>query len=226
MREREQTKRALWSGVKHVLLDMDGTLLDLYFDDYFWGHLVPEKYAEKHDIPFGKAKEYLYEKYRSHERTLNWTDIDFWTRELGLDIPALKEQVRHLIDVHPYVIEFLDLLRKRGKKVVLTTNAHYKTVALKMRKTQLGHHFDRVITSMDMGYPKEDLRFWENAQKTLKFRNDATMFIDDTEEVLYTAREYGIKYVVLKGIANTKAPRRENSDFLRVDEFKELFPDE
>jgi len=187
---------------------------------------VPEKYAEKHDIPFGKAKGYLYEKYRSHERTLNWTDIDFWTRELGLDIPALKEQVRHLIDVHPYVIEFLDLLRKRGKKVVLTTNAHYKTVALKMRKTQLGHHFDRVITSMDMGHPKEDLRFWENAQKTLKFRNDATMFIDDTEEVLYTAREYGIKYVVLKGIANTKAPRRENSDFLRVDMFKELFPDE
>jgi len=79
---------------------------------------------------------------------------------------------------------------------------------------------------MDMGHPKEDLRFWENAQKTLKFRNDATMFIDDTEEVLYTAREYGIKYVVLKGIANTKAPRRENSDFLRVDMFKELFPDE
>jgi len=226
MTEREQTKRALWSGVKHVLLDMDGTLLDLYFDDYFWGHLVPEKYGEKHDIPFGKAKEYLYEKYRSHERTLNWTDIDFWTRELGLDIPSLKEQVRHLIDVHPYVIEFLDLLRKKGKKVVLTTNAHYKTVALKMRKTQLGHHFDRVITSMDMGYPKEDLRFWENAQKTLKFRNDATMFIDDTEEVLYTAREYGIKYVVLKGIASTKAPRRENSDFLRVDMFKELFPDE
>lgn len=226
MTDREQTKSALWSEVKHVLLDMDGTLLDLYFDDYFWGHLVPEKYAEKHDMPFGKAKEYLYEKYRSHERTLNWTDIDFWTRELGLDIPALKEQVRHLIDVHPYVIEFLDLLRKKGKKVVLATNAHYKTVALKMRKTQLGHHFDRVITSMDMGYPKEDLRFWEHAQKTLKFRKEATMFIDDTEEVLYTAREYGIKYIVLKGIANTRAPRRENSDFLRIDVFKELFPDE
>ncbi len=32
----------LWGpGIKYVLLDMDGTLLDKYFDDYFWEHLVP-----------------------------------------------------------------------------------------------------------------------------------------------------------------------------------------
>jgi len=221
----QEARDALWSDVKHVLIDMDGTLLDLYFDDYFWGHLVPEKYAEEHDMPFGRAKEFLYNKYRSREKTLSWTDIDFWTEELGIDIPALKEQIRHLIDVHPHVIEFLDLLRERGKKVVLATNAHYKTVALKMRKTQIGHHFDKVITSMDMGYPKEDLRFWENAQKTLKFDNGRTMFFDDTEDVLYTAREYGIRYVILKGIASTKAPPKENSDFLKVDMFSELFPD-
>ncbi|OIO27600.1 MAG: hypothetical protein AUJ60_08885 [Nitrospirae bacterium CG1_02_44_142] len=42
--------------IKYVLLDMDGTLLDKYFDDYFWEHLVPEKYAEKNCITFGKAK--------------------------------------------------------------------------------------------------------------------------------------------------------------------------
>ena len=89
--------------IKYILLDMDGTLLDLYFDDYFWGHLVPEKYAEKHDMSFGAAKEYLYNTYKSHEKTLNWCDIDFWSRELRLDIPALKEQIRHLIEVPIHV---------------------------------------------------------------------------------------------------------------------------
>ncbi len=84
-----------------VLLDMDGTLLDKYFDDYFWEHLVPEKYAEKNNITFGKAKEELLEKYKAHEGTLNWTDIDFWSQKLGLDIPALKEQIRHLIKSMP-----------------------------------------------------------------------------------------------------------------------------
>ena len=93
--------------IKFVLLDMDGTLLDKYFDDFFWEHLVPEKYAEKHNITFGKAKEELMEKYKVHEGTLNWTDLDFWSKELHLDIPALKEQIRHLIEVHPHVIDFL-----------------------------------------------------------------------------------------------------------------------
>jgi putative hydrolase of the HAD superfamily len=220
----EEVRDALWSEVNHVLIDMDGTLLDKYFDDYFWGHLVPEKYSEKHHMSFGKAKEFLCEKYRSHEMTLNWTDIDFWSHELALDIPVLKEQLRHLIDVHPYVLEFLDLLRQHKKKIILATNAHYKTVALKMRKTEIGHYFDRVVTSMDMGYPKEDLRFWERARKMIHFEKDATMFIDDTEDVLKTAQAFGIKYIILKGIASSKEPPSNSNSFVRVNLFKELFP--
>ncbi len=97
--------------IKFILLDMDGTLLDKYFDDFFWEHLVPEKYAEKHNITFGKAKEELMGKYKAHEGTLNWTDLDFWSKELHLDIPALKEQIRHLIEVHPHVIDFLKMMK-------------------------------------------------------------------------------------------------------------------
>ena len=88
------------SDIGYVLLDMDGTLLDKYFDDFFWEQLVPEKYAEKHAMTFGRSKEELGGKYRFHEGTLNWTDLDFWSRELNLDIPALKEQIQHLIEVH------------------------------------------------------------------------------------------------------------------------------
>ncbi len=96
--------------IKYVLLDMDGTLLDLHFDDYFWGHYVPEKYAERHGMSPEAAKTHLYDIYKSHEKTLKWCDIDFWSTELDLNIPALKEQIRHLIAVHPHVIEFLELI--------------------------------------------------------------------------------------------------------------------
>jgi Predicted hydrolase (HAD superfamily) len=153
--------------ISYILLDMDGTLLDKYFDDYFWGHLVPEKYAEKHKLTFGKAKEELFSKYRSQEGTLNWTDVDYWSRELKLDIIALKEQIRHLIEVHPHVEDFLREMRSRKKHIWIVTNAHYKVLSMKLKKTELGKYLDGAITSFDMGIPKEYLEFWERAQRGL-----------------------------------------------------------
>lgn len=215
--------KALWGpGIKYVLLDMDGTLLDKYFDDYFWEHLVPEKYAEKHGMTFGKAKEELMNKYKRHEGTLNWTDIDFWSRELELDIPALKEQIRHLIEVHPHVEDFLRLLKRHRKKVFIATNAHFKVLDLKMKKTKIGKYFDACITSFEMGYPKEDIRFWQKAEERLGFEKDRTLFIDDTEEILKTARRFGIKYIAFKARATSRKKPKPSKDFLTITDFNEL----
>ncbi len=213
----------LWGPeIKYVLLDMDGTLLDKYFDDYFWEHLVPERYAEKHGITFGRAKEELMKKYRHHEGTLNWTDIDFWSRELDLDIPALKEQIRHLIEVHPHVENFLMRLKKYRKKVFIVTNAHFKVLDLKMKKTNIGKYFDRCITSFEMGHPKEDIRFWQKASERLGFVKEKTLFIDDTEEILKTARRFGIRYIVFKARATSKKTPKPSKDFLTITDFSEL----
>ncbi|MBI5099698.1 MAG: HAD-IA family hydrolase [Nitrospirae bacterium] len=208
--------------IKYILLDMDGTLLDLYFDDYFWGHLVPEKYAEKHNMTFGAAKDFLYTTYKSHEKTLNWCDIDFWSKELHLDIPALKEQIRHLIEVHPHVIDFLKMMRRRRKKIFLVTNAHFKTVKIKFGKTEIGKYFDDVLCSFDVGYPKEFIEFWRLAEKKLKFDKEKSIFIDDTEEVLKTAREYGIKYLIFKAKASSKAEPKKTNEFFTIHDFREL----
>jgi putative hydrolase of the HAD superfamily len=218
-----EIKEALHSdAVTHVLLDMDGTLLDKYFDDYFWEHLVPEKYADKHNISFGKAKEELLGKYKSHEETLNWTDIDFWSAELGLDILALKEQIRHLIEVHPHVEEFLKLMRSRGKKVFIVTNAHDKVLAMKLRKTEIGKHLNGAITSAEMGFPKEKEEFWLRTEKKLGFHREHTLFVDDTLAVLRTAKQYGIRYIVYKAKGNSKVPHGYSPDFATVIDFKEL----
>lgn len=211
-----------FNDIKFVLLDMDGTLLDKYFDDYFWEHLVPEKYAEKHHITFGKAKEELLLKYKAHEGTLNWTDIDFWSKELHLDIPALKEQIRHLIEVHPHVEDFLKMLRRHKKKVYMVTNAHYKVLDIKLKKTEIGKYFDRCITSFEMGYPKEMLEFWNKTEKILKFDREKTLFIDDTAEIIKTARNFGIKHLLLKTRANSKKEDKPVDGFPVLKDFKEL----
>jgi 5'-nucleotidase len=208
--------------IQYVLLDMDGTLLDKYFDDYFWEHLVPEKYAEKHSITFGKAKEELFQKYKFHEGTLNWTDLDFWSGELDLDIPALKEQIKHLIEVHPHVEEFLRTMRKEKKKVFLVTNAHYKSIELKFKKTQIGKYFDAVLSSFDAGHPKESIRFWKKAEKILGFEKEQTLFIDDTEEILKTAKHYGIRYILYKARSNSRVTPVYSNSFMHIVDFDEL----
>ncbi len=208
--------------INFVLLDMDGTLLDKYFDDFFWEHLVPEKYAEKHNISFGKAKEVLVHKYKAHEGTLNWTDLDFWSQELNLDIPALKEQIKHLIEVHPHVEDFLNKMRRQKKKVFLVTNAHYKSIDLKFRETLIGKYFDSVLSSFDVGFPKESLEFWEAAEKRLGFDKTATLFIDDTEEILRTAKRYGVRYIVYKARSNSKIKPCKSSEFMHITDFKEF----
>ncbi|MDA8083333.1 MAG: HAD-IA family hydrolase [Nitrospiraceae bacterium] len=211
--------------IKYILLDMDGTLLDKYFDDYFWEHLLPEKYAEKKQMTFGRAKEELLTRYKAHEGTLNWTDIDFWSREMDIDIPALKEQMRHLIEVHPHVEDFLAAMRRRKKKIFLLTNAHYKVLDLKFRKTDLGKYFDAAVTSFEIGYPKERIEFWEETQKLLGFEKESSLFIDDTKAVLKTARAFGIRYILYKAVANSKAGKGSSKEFMMLEDFAELLDD-
>jgi HAD superfamily hydrolase (TIGR01509 family) len=210
--------------IRYVLLDMDGTLLDKYFDDYFWEHLLPEKYAEKKNITFGKAKEELLLKYKAHEGTLNWTDIDFWSREVDIDIPALKEQIKHLIEVHPHVEEFLKMLKRRKKKVFLVTNAHYKVLDIKLKKTRMGRYFDATVTSFEMGYPKEMQEFWEKAEKRLGFRKEKSLFIDDTKAVLRAAKKFGIRYILYKSFSSSRTEKGSSGEFPSLSDFADLMP--
>jgi putative hydrolase of the HAD superfamily len=209
-----------------VLLDMDGTLLDRYFDDYFWEHLVPERYAEKHKITFGKAKEELFKKYKAHEGTLNWTDIDFWSRELGLDIMALKEQIRHLVEVHPHVEVFLKMLKTRKIKTFIVTNAHYKVLDMKLKKTDLGKYLTGAITSFEIGYPKEKIEFWNKAEQKLNFSKEKTILVDDTLEVLRTAQRFGIKYLIYKAISYSKVKPLPSAEFMTILDFGDLMKQE
>lgn len=208
---------------------MDGTLLDKYFDDYFWQHLLPEKYAEKNNITFGRAKEELFRKYKKHEATLNWTDIDFWSREVAIDIPALKEQIKHLIEVHPHVEEFLGMLKNQKKKVFLVTNAHDTVLNMKLKKIPIGRYFDAAVTSFEIGFPKERIEFWKKVQKHIGFDKGKTLFIDDTEAVLRTAQKFGIRYILYKTYASSRsgAKREIASEFPVIRDFRELIsPDD
>jgi HAD superfamily hydrolase (TIGR01509 family) len=211
-----------WDDITWVLLDMDGTLLDKHFDDYFWETLVPEQYALRRGLSLADARDLVFARYKKEEGTLNWTDIDFWSRELDLDIPALKEGIRHLIEVHPDAEDFLKFLRTRGKKVALVTNAHYKTLSLKMEHVGLLDYFDEVISSFDLGTPKEDSRFWEMLRERLNFDPRKALLVDDNAEALAAARQSGIGHVFFKAKSSSRQGPEAHPDFSSIESFREL----
>lgn len=211
-----------WQNIDIVLLDMDGTLLDKYYDDYFWEQYVPQQYAKLKGIPLLDAEEKLLKKYKAMEKTLEWTDLDYWSSELGLDIPDLKLQIAHLINVHPYVIEFLKFCRKRGKKIYLVTNAHGKTLKIKMAKTDMGNYFDRIICSEEIGVAKENQAFWPDLKTLLNLDFNRTLLADDNEEVLLAAREAGLSTLIYVAKPSSKDPVKYSSMFPSIIFFKEL----
>jgi len=213
-----------WKSVDTVMLDMDGTLLDRHFDDHFWEEFVPARYAEKHGGTMEEATRHLLSRYRSQERTLAWTDLDFWSRELSLDIPALKREVDHLINLHPHVLPFLAAVRASGRPVVLVTNAHSKTLDLKMSKTPLAGLVDRIVTAHEFGVPKEDGRFWALLGEKVPFDPARTLLADDTVGVLESARAYGIRFLVHISRPNSRRAPTPSADFFSIESFAAIMP--
>jgi len=213
-----------WQRIDTVFLDMDGTLLDLNFDTYFWLEHVPQRYAEKHGIALEEAKANLMARYQALLGTIDWYSIDYWTEELELDIALLKEEVDHLIAVHPYVTDFLDAVRAAGKRVWLVTNAHMKSLELKMNRTRLGGHFDRLVCAHDFGLPKEQPVFWEKLQQLEAYHPERTLLVDDSLPVLRSAREYGIGWLLAVYEPDTQQPRRDVAEFEAIETFRDILP--
>ena len=213
-----------WNLIDTVLLDMDGTLLDRHFDDHFWLEHVPKRYAEKNGMSHADAKQRLHRLFRSQENTLNWTDLDYWSNQLGLDIPVLKEELNHLIAVHPFVTEFLLFLRRQGKATYLVTNAHGKTLDLKLRRTRIGSYFDGLISAHDLGLPKEDPAFWAKLQEKVPFVPERTMLGEDSETNLGTAQLFGIKYLIHVGRFSSQSAPAVSKTFTTINYFSELLP--
>ncbi len=213
-----------WSQIDTILLDMDGTLLDKYFDDHFWEEYVPKVYAEANSVTEAEARKVLLKKYQAVESTLEWCDLDFWSDQLGLDIPELKCKVNHLIQVHPYVIDFLEYIKKIGKTVHLVTNAHSKTLDIKLRKTAIGPHFDHLVCAEEIGLAKEEPEFWNRLESMLKYDKKRTLLADDTEKVLNSANQYGMGFLLSIARPSTRLAVKYSEKYPSVAFFNELLP--
>ncbi len=213
-----------WSQIDTVLLDMDGTLLDLYFDNYFWRTHLPRRYAELHGFTEENALAFLQKRFAEEHGKLNWYCLDFWQQELDLDIVALKREVSHLIAMRPHSEAFLDALVAAGKSIWLVTNAHMDSVDLKLACTPLANWLDRIVSSHQLGAAKESQVFWHALQALHPFDVRRTLFVDDTQSVLSAAAVYGIQHLLCIAHPDSSESVREVSGFPAVSDFDQVLP--
>ena len=225
-----------WQEIDTIFLDMDGTLLDLYFDNHFWQEFIPKRYAEEHGLSYDEANRIMQDKYGRVAGTMEWYCVDYWSEQLSLDIEALKREVAHYIAIHPHVETLLERLvkitltwgetsvdlHKSDKQVWLVTNAHHKSLNLKMEKTSLHRYFDEIICSHDYGRPKEDPTFWGQLRQHKHYEPARTLLVEDSLAVLKSAREYGIGHLLAITHPDSRQGGRTITDYPAVADFEDI----
>jgi len=226
MNQALQTKAPLadsdWQALDTVLLDLDGTLLDLDFDNHFWQVLVPRVWGEARGLPLEAAQAELVPRFRAREGTLEWYSTQFWSRELGLDIPALKRQDADRVRWLPGAQAFLAEVRRRGKRLVLLTDSHPEAIEVKDSRTGFVALFDRVYSSHGFGAPKMHPGCWQALARSLDYQPARALFVDDTARVLVAAQAAGIGILRAIRRPDSRGVTRGHEEFVAVDSIGEL----
>lgn len=211
-----------WSKIETVLLDMDGTILDLHFDNHFWLEHLPKRYSESKQLPLKEAQRELLNHYEKVFGTIAWYCLDYWAEQTQLPITQLKREVDHLIQLRDDAHDFLVALRNSGRRVVLVTNAHPDSLSLKIEKTKLDQYFDKLYSTHEFGVSKESQMLWQALNKVEPFNSDTTLFVDDSVAILQSAQQFGIKHLLAVANPDSQKPVKNISSFPATSNFEEF----
>ncbi len=215
-----------WTAIRTVLIDMDGTILDLNFDNLFWGRHLPQCFARARGLTLAQAQAELERKYDASRDTLEYYCLDYWNEATGLDIRELKRELEHLIRFRPHSQDFLARLAEHDKRRVLVTNAHPGVLSLKHERTNVCSYFERTVTSHDLQSPKEDQAFWRALTEIEPFDPETTLLIDDNLQVLNSAERFGIRHLITIRQPDSQRDRRGQLPYPAIDHFTEIMPPE
>lgn len=214
-----------WGKIDWVLLDMDGTLLDLKFDNFFWQSVVPEILESGAVGPNARIRDTqsLLQHYHDRSGSLDWYSTDYWSEQLDVPIMALKKQHQHLIRYREDAEQFLARLANMNVTTILATNAHPDNLELKHQITGLLKFIDHRVVSHELKFAKENPLFWQTMTQYIDLDPQRALFIDDSETILDTAREFGIKELRCITHPDSQADPRHNLKYPAINCFSELF---
>ncbi len=186
--------------IECLLVDMDGVILDNTYDNNFWQNQIPNVLSKKRNISFNDAKRLAIQIFNFKKNTKDWYDLDYWSNMLDIDIEAEKRSDESLskIKLYDHVTNTLTTLKK-SIKLILITNAHRKTLNIKLGKYDISPYFDEMICAHELHYVKEDIQLWYMLKSKFKLNFEKTILVEDTINNINVALSAGVSSAVYVG---------------------------
>lgn len=214
-----------WDSIETFFLDMDGTLLDLAYDNYFWHQHIPSVYAKYNNITFKKAKLILEKEYKKKQGSIQWYCLEYWSKKTNINLSIELLKTKNKIKVFPGAIDFLQSLKKKNIKIILLTNCPREMLNVKITQCKLWGYFNKIISSEDYEFAKETDQFWKILEERIFFNKNKTVFIDDNQDVLRYSYRNGIKNLVSINFPDSNEEKKSISKFLSIDSISLFNPE-
>lgn len=186
-----------------MLIDMDGVILDNTYDNNFWQNQIPAVIAKNKGISFDDAKRLAIQIFNFKKNTKDWYDIDYWSNMLNVDIEAEKRSSLSFdrIKLYEGVTETLNKLKNRYR-LLLITNAHRKTLNIKLEKYDLAPYFENMLCAHELHYVKENVQLWYMLRSKFQLNYTKTVLIEDTINNINIGLSAGISRAIYLGDEN------------------------
>jgi len=190
----------IFKDIECLLIDMDGVILDNAYDNDFWQNQIPEVIADSKGIGFDDAKRLAIQIFNYKKNTKDWYDVDYWSNMLDIDIEAQKRSEKSFsrISLYDGVIDTLNVLKNKTK-MILITNAHRKTLNIKLEKYNLTPYFDEMVCAHELHYVKEDIQLWYMLRSKYRLDYEKTLLVEDTINNINVGLSAGISGAIYVG---------------------------
>ena len=188
----------LKKSLKIISFDVDGTLVDLEYNDLIWFKEIPELVAKKKKISFEKSLKFVHEEYaKLGEHNLNWYDINYWISYFGIEISPDKifEKYEPQVKIYPEVIPLLEELKKKYILIVITAMPREFLIP-KMKN--LEKYFKFSFSALSDFKELKNSEIYSKISKALKVPPKQILHIGDHWEFDYlAARKAGMNAIYL-----------------------------